>query len=245
MKMKSLLLSVYLLISANAYGSLELAYPHRFYFGLEFLNLSLHNHIDNVQINGSRFFSGLRFGYEYLKPCAFYAGVDLLGAGCDADFKAHLDDEELSWQKADRGFGNIELRLGYTFFKCFCNNNLLMTPFLGLGMYNIYPIDHHNDQGYREDLPYFAGGLRLRYALCYAIDVGINAKIIQAFGSERKFKLVTNTVKSHHNFCSGEIGIPIIWHLGCTQRWDFQFEPYFLRISNNIFGLRTLFGYRF
>ncbi len=103
-----------------------------------------------------------------------------------------------------------------------------MTPFLGLGMYNIYPIDHHNDQGYREDLPYFAGGLRLRYALCYAIDVGINAKIIQAFGSERKFKLVTNTVKSHHNFCSGEIGIPIIWHLGCTQRWIFNLNPIFL-----------------
>lgn len=229
-----------------AYGSLQQAHPHRFYFGPEFLNLSLRTNVDDIHLSGSRFFAGMRFGYEYLKPCAFYAGVDFLGAGSDADFKARLDDEDLTWQKTEKVFGNIELRLGYTYFKCVCmQNSLLLTPFLGIGMYDVFPPDHYNEQGFSEDLPYVTGGLHLRYSLCYAFDIGLNGKALRTFSSEEKFKFLTRTIKSHRNFWGGEIGVPMIWHIGCTQRWDFQLEPYYLRISGNVYGVRTLFGYHF
>ena len=120
-----------------------------------------------------------------------------------------------------------------------------MTPFLGLGVYNIFPIDHYHKEGFREDLPYFMGGLRLRYTLCHIMDIGLNAKVLRTVNARQEFQFAGETAKTHQNFWGGEIGVPLIWHIGCSQRWDLQLEPYFLRISDSVYGARTLFGYRF
>jgi len=216
--------------------------PHRFYLGLEFCEISVHENIDGIRVDGSNFFSGLHFGYEYIKPCRIYAGIDIFGVGSSRDFKGKHQGTNVAWQKTDRGFGDIEFRLGYSF----CSSpNLIASPFIGIGIYGIVPVDHYNEQGLQEDLPYLAGGIRFRYGLCYAFDIGLNGKVFRTFNSEQRFKLASETIKSHNNFWGGEIGVPVTWFIGCSKRWDFQLEPYYLRIANNIYGLRTLFGYNF
>jgi hypothetical protein len=211
--------------------------PHRFYLGLEFNKISIHENIDGIQVSGSNFFSGLHFGYEYIKPCSLYAGIDLFGVSSNHDFKGSV-----AWQKTDKGFGDIEFRLGYSFFSC---PNLLASPFCGIGVYGIVPVDHYNDQGLKEDLPYVVGGIKFRYGLSNAFEIGLNGKVLRTFNTEQRFKLADETIKSYNNFWGGEIGVPLTWYIGCSKRWDFQFEPYYLRIANNIYGLRTLFGYHF
>ena len=123
-------------------SSIEEKNPNHFYFGPEFLFYQLNVPIDGAKVHGTRFFSGLRLGYEYLKPKAFYAGVDLLGTSTGSDFKASYQGHNLSCWKADRGFGNLELRFGYTF----APTNWLVSSFLGIGSYNTYTIDHHSHQ---------------------------------------------------------------------------------------------------
>jgi hypothetical protein len=223
--------------------------PHHVYFGPEFLCYQLNTHVKSIHVHGARFFSGFRVGYEYSKPKAFYAGVDLLGTSSRTDFKASHPGHSLSWHRADRGFGNMEARFGYTF----APSSWRIAPFLGLGLYDIYPIDHHNQKGFQESLPYFTGGFRSKYALNSTFDIGCNVKILRTVGAEQRFKFDggkhTEHAKEHTNMWGAEIGVPLVWHVSSTKRWDVQLEPYFLKLNfsntQNIYGTRLLFGYRF
>lgn len=244
MKVISVLGFLIVVLMSTAFGQCnqDRFFPHRFCLGLEFSELTVHENIDGVHVSGSNFFSGLHFGYEYLEPCSVYAGIDLFGLGSFRDFKAKQNEVNTNWKKSEKEFGNIELRLGYSFFSF---RKLLISPFVGIGIFGIFSGDHYNDQGLREDLPYLAAGVRIKRGLCYALDLGLNGKVLRTFNAEQRFKLADETVKSSNNFLGCEIGIPLIWHIGCAGRWDFQLEPYYLRVANNVYGLRTLFGYNF
>lgn len=220
--------------------------PNHFYFGPEFICYQLNIHIQDVKIYGTRYFSGFRIGYEYLKPKAFYVGVDLLGSSTETDFKASSKEHHLSWHRADRGFGELELRLGYTF----APTNWMVTPFLGLGTYDVFAIDHHNHQGFQEVLPYATGGARAIYAFNPVFNIGLNLKILRTIGAMQRFKSDSGEAKTHHNMWGGEIAVPFIWHVGSPKkRWDIQLVPYFLKLDfselQNIYGTRVLFGYHF
>jgi hypothetical protein len=220
-------------------------HPHHFYFGPEFFWYQLNIDIDDVNVYGTPFFWGMRVGYEYLQPQAFYAGIDLAGASTNTDFKACKNECDLTWHHADREFGNFEVRLGFTF----APKNWLASFFLGAGIYSLFPLDSHNHQGFKESLPYIETGIRSKCALTPIFDIGINAKILRTFATYIRFKYKCEKATTDHNMWGGEIGMPFIWHISATKRWDIQLEPYFLKLdfseTQNIYGTRLIFSYYF
>lgn len=232
--------------SLNCYGNLDSSVnnkcPNHIYLGPEVFAFDLHTHIKDVKVNGVRYFLGYRLRYEYLKPKAFYAGVDFLGSWGNKEFKSsssklYFDD------KGGIGFGNLELRMGYTF----APKSAILTPFLGMGFYLF------GNTSSNELLLYVATGIRSLFELSPMFSLGVNFKVFFAPEAERIFKYRyerhKTRLKEYDNMWGGEIGIPFVWHLGSSRRWEIQLEPYFLKLDfseiQNIYGTRLLFGYRF
>lgn len=249
------LISLFSLVYANAYGSeipqqpkaVNEKCPHHIYLGPEFFLFDLNTHVDRMKVYGLNFFAGLRLRYEYLKPKAFYAGIDLFSAwspnGSHAKFKKfhfHRNNNNI-------GFGNLELRLGYTF----ASGRKMFTPFLGIGAYSFgnYGSYFH----FSESMFYYNFGMRSLFEVSRPFSVGINWKIFRTSDTEQKFKFLVEGHKikltDHDNMWGGEIGVPLVWYVGSKRRWEIQLEPYFLKLDfsevQNIYGTRLLFGYRF
>ncbi len=222
--------------------ALEKKDPNHFYFGPEFLCYQLDMNIDGIDVSGTRFASGSKLGYEYLKPSAFYAGVDIFTARIGIDLKAFENGHYVSWQKGERLFGNLEARFGYTF----APYNALITAFMGTGIYSVSPLDHYNDSGFSEALPYLNTGVYSRYALSQFFSLGYKFSLLHTFGAHQKFEGTEGKRTSHHNSWGGMVGLPFTLQMG---NWDVQFEPYFLTLdfsgSQNICGTSILAGYRF
>lgn len=218
--------------------------PNNFFLGTEFFGFDLNTHVKNIKIHGNKFFWGFRFGYEYLKPKAFYAGFDILTASSAHIFKASKNGDHLSQKSDDTWFGSSELRLGYTF----APKKWLCSPFFGIGGYMVEPLFHHH--GFKETLPYVALGARSKYEHSSIFNVGINFKIFHTIAAEEKYKQRDGSNYTRHpSFFGGEIGVPLTCYLGTKKRWDIQIEPYLLMLSfsqtQNVYGSRLLFGYRF
>ncbi len=213
--------------------------PNRIYFGPEFLSFQVNTHVHDIDVDGDRFFWGLRFGYEYLKPQAFYAGAEILATNADHNFS--ISNETLVYNgKGGAGFGNIQARFGYTFSRTSC----LMTPYLGLG---VYSLSKHGHNGFKEALGYLSGGLRTQFECTSACLVALNAEIFRTLGVKKSATLEHEKVTDHTNGWGCSIGTPLTFRL--SPGWDMQLNPYFLRLlfseTQNIFGTTLLFGYRF
>src|SRR5690242_19084790 len=52
--------------------------PNNIYFGPEAFVFDLKTDFKGMKAQGTKFFVGLKLGYEYLKPKSFYFGTDLL-----------------------------------------------------------------------------------------------------------------------------------------------------------------------
>jgi hypothetical protein len=67
--------------------------------------------------------------------------------------------------------------------------------------------------------------------------------------TDREFKYEGGKATTHGHMWGAEIGVPLAWNIGFTDRWDIQIEPYFLKLDlssvQNIYGTRCLLGYRF
>lgn len=227
----------------SQYQPIENVHSNRFYFGLEYLAYQLNIHVQDIKVYGTRFFWGIRFGYDYIKPNTFYGGFDLLSTSATVDFHAKKHGHNVSWHHADRGFGNLEVRFGYTL----APGRWLTTPFAGLGMYNVFIMDHHNHQGFEENLPYITAGVISKYAFTRVFNIGINGKILRTMGADQHFKFHEGKAKTHDNMWGGAIGVPFIWHVGSAKQWDITLEPYFLKLDfsdvQNVYGAKVLFGY--
>lgn len=216
--------------------------PNHIYLGPEAFAFNLTTHVKDVKIDGTRYFLGLRLRYEYLKPKAFYAGVDFMPSWGNKDFKPTRLGYRF-YGKGGIGFGNFELRLGYTF----AQKSGMLTPFLGTGFYLF------GNTSSNELLAYVATGIRTLFEINRSFSVGANLKIFLAPEAEQWFKYRYNghmvRLKEERNIWGGEIGIPLVWYLGSSRRWEIQLEPYFLKLDftevQNIYGTRLLFGYRF
>jgi len=251
-KLISILTFSTLLISINNYGnenSLQLKTttercPHHIYIGPEIFLFDLNTHVKNIKIDGLKFFAGIRFRYEYLKPKALYAGVDLFSAVSNKGF--HVTSHRYRFYKNNHviGFGNFEFRLGYT--AAYKNN--MITPFLGIGAYSF-----GGGAYFSECMFYYAAGMRSVFELSQFFTMGLNWKVFHTDDTEQKIKFLLDGRKIKYtdrdNMWGGEIGVPFVWHIGSTKRWDVQLEPYFLKLDfselQNIYGTRLLFGYRF
>ena len=225
-------------------------FPHRHHisFGPDFILYKQNKEIKNITSKGTRFFWGFRFVYEHLYPDSFYAGLDLASAGTDADFKAYRDGNRLVWHQANRDFGDFDLRLGYTISNQ--NRNYLISPFLGFGVYDISPEDHHNHEGLKKDLfAYFSGGIKFKYNLKDRFDLGCNLKTLYVFSEKVHFKIPDEKICQKNKLWGGEIGIPFTWHISKTKKWDLEFEPYFLTLGFSkeqmAFGSKLLLGFNF
>jgi len=218
-------------------------HPHHIYFGPEAFWFNLNTHFKDVKVNGSKFFIGLRLGYEYLKPKAFYFGIDLMGAGGNKGFSDSYKGYHFSKSNGLTGFGNIELRFGYTFSP----RKGLVTPFLGMGGYSFGYGSHHHH--FDEGISYLTGGFRSQCELTPVFSLGWNLKAFASIYRDERFKFWGIKRTDHHGGWGGEIGLPLMWHVGSAKRWDIQLQPYFLSLKlserQNIYGTRLLFEYRF
>jgi hypothetical protein len=216
---------------------------NNFYFGPEAFVFNLNTHFKGVKVDGTKFFVGLRLGYEYLKPNSFYFGADLLSAIGNNGF--HDSFKHYHFRRPDclTGFSNVEFRFGRTF----ANEKRMITPFLGFGGYCFrYGSQHHY---YEELMSYLTGGVKWRQDITPTFSTGLNAKIFASYQTTDKFRFWHIKRHNHHGRWGGEIGVPLIWYLGPSKKWNIQFEPYFLKLTfaevQNIYGTRLLFDCRF
>lgn len=254
-KLASILILILAMIRFEAYGNentIELSQireknPHHIFLGPEAFLFDLNTHVKSVKVDGLKLFGGLRLRYEYLKPKAFYAGVDLFSAASSKSFHAKYHGYHFHRNSNVTGFGNFEFRLGYTF----APKNKMLTPFLGMGSYSFANYGHHFH--FRESMVYYAAGMRSLFDLNRLFSLGLNLKVFRTDDTEQKFKylFMGHKIKhvEHDNMWGAEIGIPCVWHVGSTKKWEIQLEPYFLKLDfsevQNIYGTRLLFGYLF
>jgi hypothetical protein len=221
--------------------------PHHVYLGPEVFLFDLNMHVKSIKVSDLKVFEGLRLRYEYLKPKAFYAGVDLCSVVSIKGFNAKYHNFHFPKNNNITGFSNLEFRLGYTF----APKNQMLTPFLGLGSYYFANYGHHFH--FRESMVYYAAGIRSLFDLNQSFSLGLNLKVFRTDDTEQKFKylFMGHKIKhvEHDNMWGGEIGVPCMWHIGSAKKWKIQLEPYFLKLDfsevQNIYGTRLLFGYLF
>ena len=217
--------------------------PNNIYFGPEAFAFDLKTHFKGVKVQGTKFFIGLKLGYEYLKPKSFYFGTDLLFAVGNKSFHKSYKGDELPRSNAFTAFSSLEFRFGRTF----ASANKLVTPFLGFGGYGF--MDGTSDNYYNEDTGYFTGGVKYKQQITSSFNVGLNAKVLVSFDTDDKFRYRDLKRYNSHGRWGGEIGVPLTWYPGSAKRWNIQLEPYFLSLDfsevQNIYGTRLLFDYRF
>jgi hypothetical protein len=221
--------------------------PHHLYFGPEVFWFDLDTHIDKINVDGVKCFGGLRLRYEYLKPHAFYAGIDLFSAVSNKSFHAKLGKFHFPINNNITGFGNFEIRMGYTI----APNRWLVTPFLGIGAYSVRNGGHSFH--FHESMVYYACGVRSLFEWSRVFSLGLNGKLFFEDDVRQTFKYIYDGHKISKKDCDntwgGELGIPLVWFVGSAKRWNIQLEPYFLKLDfseiQNIYGTRLLFGYSF
>ncbi len=216
-----------------------LARPTRIYFGPEILLFQVDTHVHNIHIDDQEFFWGLKLGYEYLKPQAFYAAAEMLVTNTNQNFSFSQDSLVYNGQRSS-GFGNIQTRFGYTLSR----SHQLITPFLGLG---VYALSKHHHNGFQEVMGYLSGGVRTQFECTSAVLIGVNAEIFRTLGVKQSVTIENEKFTKHTNDWGCNIGVPLTIRL--SRGWDMQLTPYFLRLlfseSQNIYGTTLLFGYRF
>lgn len=242
-------------LSAEAPAPEPLPSAHQFCFGLEtlenralqkvFHDGSKKSFWDEDRPAGSYIrkyranMTGLRFGYDYISPDTVYVGAHVLFAG---GYSTVSDDNVFA--KLFKGightiapwdpnsyFGNAEGRIGYT-FKTFISPRNTFIPFVGGGEYFLN-LDHH-----RQNQTYIAMGLRSNFSFTQSMDVGAQFKVIYLWNDNWGY----------------EASLPLTWKWGKAQQWNFQLEPYILRLNTRLttdlicsemWGARLLFGYHF
>ncbi len=206
---------------------------HRFFIGPDIF----WDHTDaKAEIKGIKYkykansaMFGLRAGYDYLKPNWAYFGVyAMTSAGHQSsreDVEAPIFPPSHAKESGYRMLSNVEGRIGYN-FKSPLFVRTTITPFIGGGgFFNKL----HDKESF--DWGYATLGLRLNFGFTEDLDVGANLKVMNAFNDVWGF----------------EGALPLTWKI--CNRWDFQLEPYYLRLDSKwpsqILGSRFLFGYRF
>lgn len=229
-------------LSANNFAYLS-KNPNHIYFGPEMFGFSLNTDLKDIRVHGIKLFLGLRLGYEYLKPEAFYFGVDVLSAAGNHGFHESYKSLHFPQSNGLSGFGFFELRSGYSL----THAKWLLTPFFCLGGYSFGSGTHHHH--FNGGYSYFGVGIRSLYEISKNFNVGLNGKIMSSFDTHENFRFFPIKVSNHHGQWGAEIGVPLIWYLGSRKHWDAHLEPYFLQLNlkelQTIYGLRMLFGYHF
>jgi hypothetical protein len=201
------------------------------------------------------YYGGIRLGYEYLKPEAYYLNTDAiiaLGSEHKHIIKEKNDilrDKKIAYHvkkavKGHRGHAwlNIEQRLGYTFASSLIPRCTI--SFYGAPGYHYEHIRKNIAQWW-----YLATGVKTLQQFGEGFLVGCDVKVMYAFGAHRHGNLILPVSLGNRSFWGYEFGTPLVWTLGECQRFDIELKPYILKLNTNssetIFGARAEFGYKF
>lgn len=214
--------------------------PHHAYIGPDVFFFDFQSQVDCIRVEGQRVFTGLKAGYEYLKEGAFYGGVEIVGTGAAGSFAGYWDDCWIQPSVCSSWFVKGDARVGYTFGI----TDALFSPFVGLGGYGF-----GNGGEFHQSAFFVEGGLRSQYGISPFFDLGLNLQLFYADNVQQKFSYSVIECMKSKEVWGGEIALPFTWHVHTTKQIDIRFEPYFTKLdfleTQDIYGARLLFGYRF
>ncbi|MGH2639735.1 MAG: hypothetical protein ACRDF4_10740, partial [Rhabdochlamydiaceae bacterium] len=141
-----------------------------------------------------------------------------------------------------RLWANIEERLGYnsqsTLFP-----QLIATPYLGIG-WHYEGTSHDSAHWY-----YGAAGFKMIQKFYAHFELGIDLKLMYGFDIHDKGFISITTTQGKKTFWGFETALPLRWLIGASEKWDFEFKPYLLKLNLNspqtIVGARLMLGYSF
>lgn len=213
--------------------------PHQIEICSDLFWYSINVPIQDVKVKDCIFFGGIKLGYEYIKPWAWYADLEVTSAASGNHFDASQHGASLPHAKT-QGFGSLEIRWGYTL----APQNQLWIPYISFGGFGISSRQHHR---YEEIIEYLALGFRSMWSLNPYYGIGFNAKVYKSVYSEQKYRLHHMSVKNHHRYWGGELALPVMVHP--IRHLDLGLEPYFLDLTFGqtqfLFGLRLSLNGRF
>lgn len=204
-------------------------------------------------ING--YFAGLRAGYDYLQPDAFYAGTEgVIAWGRDhirqrispsrftTDSNCTYCKPRKTHQHESHLWVNLEQRLGYNAQSTMLPQ-FIVTPYLGIGWHYESASDDHAHWYYG------AAGLKTLQRFYEKFELGFDFKAMFAFDIHDKIAVSIMTTQEKKTFWGFEIAIPIRWLVADSGKWDLELKPYLLKLNLNspqtIIGFRLVFGYSF
>jgi len=229
--------------TVSAKETYKLLEPHKFYFGGDCLQLNLNEQIKDIQIKGTKSLAGIRLGYEYLDPWAFYAGIDIASAISSHSFCVTENKQTIDSCDRPIGIANLDVRLGYTIG----SKRSTYTPFLGTGCYSIGSVTYN--RGFHEGWLYLSSGLRSMFNINHVFSMGVNLKATKAVFGFSQFKNHDLSVTDHRYPWGGEVGVPFVWSFNPARTWTFQLEPYWgqLNFSRNqqVLGSKFLINAQF
>lgn len=233
----------------------ETANDSRVYIAPEFMWSHFHGPVENDSFDFSLkqnvYYGGLRFGYEYLKPQAFYANTDVVALLGTTHSTAHNNGENTKlWKrtretfKGERGhfWGNVEQRLGYTFASS-------LIPSCTVSVYGAPGFHYEHAKGNHAYWTYAATGLKSVQQFTDHFSIGCDLKVMYAFAAQDKGNMALPTTLGKDQFWGYEVGVPFGWKFGKTKAFDVQLKPYLLKLNMNsqetILGTRLELGYNF
>jgi hypothetical protein len=233
----------------------EIANDSRFYAAPEFMWSHFHGPVEtdsfDFSLKQNVYYGGLRFGYEYLKPQAFYANTDIVALLGTTHSTAQNDETNTKlWDrtretfKGERGhlWTNAEQRLGYTFASS-------LAPSCTVSVYGAPGFHYEHVNGKHAYWYYAATGLKTVQQFSDTFHLGCDLKVMYAFGAQDKDNLALPTTLGKKEFWGYEVGVPFEWKLGKEKAFDIQLKPYLLKLNvssqETILGARLELGYNF
>lgn len=197
-------------------------HPHAIQFGPEVFCFDLNSHFHDVKVHGSKPFLGVKVGYEYLKPDAFYFGTDFLLAVGKDGFHDSFEGIDLSQIRGRSAFSTFDLRFGYALSQ----PSRLITPFFCMGA-NAFGIGPRQGPfyGFRRNISYFGVGVRSRYEMSENFNLGFNAKVFVALEREEEWKRMGFRRVNHNGLWGGEVSLPLIWRVGVKKNGIYKWSP--------------------
>ena len=194
---------------------------------------------------------GVRAELEYAKTNVFYAGlfgVYAPGATTTTHTLPSLEGEPSATMKVAAYLWQAEARMGKHFSVA---KKSSIVPYLAGGIYNVDSSITHGisytdtEAKYSSQMRwmYIATGVSGSYSVNDTLDLALGAKLMRHLSSKNKLvqgdQEATIELDSKWGF---EVNLPVKIRAGKTSIWNFQVEPFFLKIDTakavNVYGAR-------
>jgi hypothetical protein len=182
-------------------------------------------------------FSLGHFGFEHSGKNEVY---------CAAEAKLAPTMNMDSKKKAKQDFfKNAETRIGYNLGVC---QDFSVTAYGGMG-YTHCRLE--GEQFTLKEFPYITFGVKPVYSFGNTFSMGVNVRALKPIMMRHEMQNaspVRSIVKTATDF-GITYGLPCIWNLGDSGRWDLTFEPYYTKLKGidnfDLMGSTATFGYKF